>query len=307
MRVTQQMRAFESLRSIELRGEAFARAQRQLSTGLRVERAGDDPAASARILRLRSELARNLQFQRNLDTAQMRLGHAELSLQRVDDLIVEARAFAVQAASGTWEDLDRELLAQDIDQLLESLVGEGNRKFVGQSLFAGSHSDQAAFAVIRDGAGRIASVLPGEHGTLGAVHSQLTENETIQVNFGGVQVFMGGEAGSEADLFATLIDLRDGLLAGDPEAPESAIGRLDLGMGSVNSARAALGSRMQRVLEVEQRLFSRDETLTTNLSADEDVDLARASMQFALEQVGYEAALQAVARVFSRSLMDFIR
>jgi len=306
MRVTNQMRAVDSLRTIELRGEAYARAQRQVSTGVRVERASDDPAASARILKLRPPLARNLQFQRNLDTAQVRLGHADISLQRVDDLVSEARAFAVQAATGTWDELDRELLAQDVDQLLESLVGEANRKFVGQSLFAGSRVDQPAFAVSRDADGRVVSVLPADHGTAGAVNVQLTENESLQVSFSGVEVFQAGEPGSDADLFAALVDLRDGLRDGDQQAPETAIERLDLAAGSVNGARAAVGSRMQRVLEVEQRLFSREETLTGNISDEEDADLAQATMQLALEQVGYEAALQAVARVFLSSLLDFL-
>lgn len=306
MRVTNRMRTIESLRTIERRGEAYASAQRRVSTGLRVERASDDPAGSARILRLRSELARTLQYQRNLDTAQIRLGHSEASLERVDELIVDARAFAVQAASGTWEDVDRDLLAQDVDQLLESLVGEGNRKFIGHSLYAGSRVDQPAFVATRDADGRIVSVLPADHGTTGTVNVQLTENESIQVNFGGRDVFMGGEPGGESDLFAALIDFRDGLQAGDPEAAGAAIERLDRAQASVNGARAALGSRMQRVLEVEDRLFSREETLTTNISGDEDADLAEATMQFAMEQLGYEAALQSVTKLFSTSLLNFL-
>ncbi len=306
MRVTDQSRINMSLLNIERRSRSFADAQRQVSTGYRVQKASDDPAASARIVKLRGAMARNVQFQRNMDTARIRLGHAELSLSRVSDQLDEVRAFAVQAATDTYTPEDRMLLADEIDQLLESLVSEGNRRFLGNSLYAGSRVDGDAFAVTRDDAGQIVSVMPTVSGAPGSINIQLDENESVEVSFAGRDVFQGGEPGGDEDLFRVLIDLRDGLAAGSSEAPEVALEYIDAAISNVNSARAALGTRMNRVEQVEIQLFAREETLTENLSVEEDADLAEAVMKLNLEQVGYQAALQSVTQLMSTNLLQFL-
>jgi flagellar hook-associated protein 3 FlgL len=306
MRVTNQMQAQANLLTVERRGERFERAQRHNTSGKRVERASDDPAGSARILKLRGALERNLQFQRNLDTARMRLGNAELSLQRVADQLDEARGAAVQAASDTLAPADRALLAGQLDQLLESLAGEGNRRFLGHSLYAGSRVDQAVFTTVRDAQGRIGAVLPTQAGQEGRVMVQLSENEDLQVNFRGLDVFMGGEPGGRADIFNTLIELRDGLGAGDGDAAGAALERIDAAIATVNGARAALGTRVQRVEASENQLFSRKQSLTEDLATQEDADMAEAMMRYTLEQTGYQAALQSISRSLSASLLNFL-
>ncbi|MDP2360911.1 MAG: flagellar hook-associated protein FlgL [bacterium] len=306
MRITNQMKGQNSLLTIERRGQAFEAAQRRITTGKRVEKPSDDAAGSSRILKLRSSLARNLQYQRNLDTARMRLGHAELSLQRVTDQLDEVRAFAVQAATDTLTPEDRVLLAQEVDQLLESLSGEANRRFLGHSLYAGSRVDKTPFAVVRDEAGRISQVTAVLESQEGRILVPLSENEDVQVNFRGTEVFMGGVQGSPADIFHTLVALRDGLLAGEGAAPGASLERIDATIGAVNGARAALGTRMQRVEATEIQLFSREEMLSSNLGEVEDADLAEAMMRATLEQTGYQAALKSISLAMSVSLLNFI-
>jgi flagellar hook-associated protein 3 FlgL len=307
MRITNRMTLNQSLLTIERRSERFERVSREATTGKRVERASDDPSASARILKLRTGLARTLQFQRNVDTARMRLGHAELSLQRATDQLDEIRAFAVQASTGTWSDEDRVLLAQEIDQQLESLLSEGNRRFLGHSLYAGSQVDQPVFEAVRDASGRITLVTATADAQEGRVMVQLSENESLQVNFRGVDVFMGGEPGSAGDVFDALIELRDGLLAGDEDASGVVLERIDAAIETINGARSALGTRVQRVQDVETQLFSREEVLTENLSDQEDADLADTMMRYTLEQTGYQAALSSISRRLGTSLLDFLR
>ncbi len=306
MRVTNRMRVQDSLLTIEQRGARFEAVQREATSGKRVDRAGDDPAASARILKLRSGLARNLQFQRNLDTARMRLGHAELSLQRATDQLDEVRSFAVQASTGTWSDENRAVLGQEVDQLLESLLAEGNRRFLGHSLYAGSQVDQPVFEAVRDAAGQIQLVTATPSGQEGRVMVQLSENEQLQVNFRGVDVFMGGTQGGQADIFDTLIELRDGLLAGDEDASGPALERIDAVISTINGTRASLGTRVQRLDATENQLFSRQELLTDNISDDEDADLADTMMRYTLEQTGYQAALKSISQVMSTSLLNFL-
>jgi flagellar hook-associated protein 3 FlgL len=117
---------------------------------------------------------------------------------------------------------------------------------------------------------------------------------------------MGGEQGGTADVFDTLIELRDGLLAGDPDAPGQSLERIDAVISSINGSRAALGTRVQRLDATESQLFSREEFLTSDISNEEDADLAETMMRYTLEQTGYQAALKSISQVMSTSLLNFL-
>ncbi len=306
MRVSNMMNAAVHLRTLENRSEAYARAQRALSTGIRVSRPSDDPSDTARIMRLRSSIERNLQFQRNVNSARIRVAQVDAGLQRVEDIYARGRALAVQGAQDTLAEEERHMLATELDQLLEMTIAEGNRRFLGRSLFSGSNVDQDPFIALRNEEGRITRVLSNPEGTSGEIMARISEEEEVLVSFDGAEVFMGGAPEAEADIFSTLIRLRDGLLDNDSEAAETAIERIDQAQFNLGRGLAAAGSRMRRIMDVEDRLFVRETWETERLSELEDMDMAEAAMDFALQEVGYQAALFSISRVMSRSLMEFL-
>jgi flagellar hook-associated protein 3 FlgL len=305
MRVTNQISVNRNLHGVMQRSESYMRAQEVITTGVRVNRSSDDPTDAARYMRLRTELSRNLQYQRNVDAARIRLGSADSSLQRVDDMLVETRSLSVQAAQVTSIE-DGQALASEVEQMLESLVGEGNRKFIGRSMYSGSQIDQDPFIAVRDDDGKITSVILNVDNTSGEINGHISNNEAIELNLDGKQTFMGDTPGGSGDLFAMLIELRDGLLAEDIEVSEEIIGRVDDSMLRINAVRSEIGSRMQRVNRVEDRMFSREQFLVDHMSDAKDADLAEAAMELALEQSGYQAALASISKVMSTSLLNFM-
>jgi flagellar hook-associated protein 3 FlgL len=307
MRVTAQMNILRNLQLLERRASGYASAQQTVASGRRVSRASDDPFGTSQMLRMRTDLARNLQFQRNVDTARMHLGHVESSLQRVEDEVSETRALVVAASNGTWEDSDRENLAIQIDEVLESLLSEGNRRFLGRSMFSGSATDQPAYEAHRDESGTILQILPRSGGNTGELFVQLNESESVQINVLGDAAFMADGQGADSDLFTSLITLRDDLRAGDPDASEVAIGQLDLIMESLSTQRSAVGMRVNRIADIEDNLFSREEGLVGEISHIEDADLAQATMDLSMAQIGYETALASVSRVMTTSLLNFLK
>jgi flagellar hook-associated protein 3 FlgL len=68
-----------------------------------------------------------------------------------------------------------------------------------------------------------------------------------------------------------------------------------------------VGARYNRVQSAQQSADDRSLTIANSLSTVEDVDLPKTIVQLQLQQVAYQAALGATAKVVTPSLVDFLR
>jgi flagellar hook-associated protein 3 FlgL len=306
MRVTNQLRYQRSLLTLERRNSSMSEAHQELSTGTRVGRVSDDPVAGARILELNSGLARIVQHQRNLDSARSQLTQGELSLSAIGDLLSESRSLALQGGSGTLSQPDREILAGQVNQVLERMIAEGNRHFLGRSLFGGSRTDQDPFIALTDETGEVVSVTVNPEGMQGRVLREVNEGEVLEVGLSGRAVFMAGGERSETDLFNLLIGLRDALRTTEGFDSADLLGRIDGLVDQTAVERSTVGQKLLRLEAIESSLLDREIELGDTLSLSRDVDLAKATARWAMEQTAYEAALRTTASVMSTSLMDFL-
>jgi len=306
MRVTNMLRYQRSLQTLERRNATMSEAHQELSTGRRVGKVSDDPVSGARMLELNSGLSRIVQHQRNLDSARTQLSNGELALSTIGDLLSETRSLALQGSSGTLSDPDRLILSGQVDQVLERMVAEGNRHFLGRSIFGGSRSDQDPFVAMKDENGEIVSVELNPDGMQGRVIREVNEGEVIDVGLSGRAVFMSGGSRSETDMFNLLIGLRNSLRSGDGFDSGSLLDRIDTLVDQTAVERSAVGQKLLRLESIESSLLDREVEMGESLSMTRDVDLAKATARWAMEQTAYEAALRTTASVMSVSLMDFL-
>lgn len=306
MRVTNQLRYQRSLLTLDQRNRTMNQAHEQLSSGRRVEKVSDDPVAGARIIELNSTLSRIVQHQRNLDSARSLLTQGELSLTTIGDLLSETRSLALQGGSGTLSQPDRVILAGQVDQVLERMIAEGNRHFLGRSLFGGSRTDQDPFVPLTNEAGEVVSVSVNPEGMQGRVIREVNEGERIEVGLSGRAVFMSGGERSATDLFNLLIGLRDSLRAGGEFDSADLLDRIDGLVDQTAVERSTVGQKLLRLEQIETGLLDREIEVGDTLSLARDVDLAKATARWAMEQTAYEAALRTTATVMSTSLMDFL-
>ncbi len=110
----------------------------QLSTGRRVLRLSDDPAAAGRALGLQRGVDRSHQLSRNADSTARLYQSTDTALSRVDDALITARGTAVEASQSVISDDERESMAVTIRQTLESVFSAGNTIFRDQQLLGGS-------------------------------------------------------------------------------------------------------------------------------------------------------------------------
>ncbi len=115
----------------------------QLSTGKKVNRAGDDPAASALINSLKSSTSGLAQANRNISQAQGALNIAGGALSSSIEQLQGLRDLAVQSANGTLSSNDRSNLQSQFQQGLENLDDiSANTNFNGSNLLDGTYSSE---------------------------------------------------------------------------------------------------------------------------------------------------------------------
>ena len=94
-RVTQNMLNTQFMRNLNTNLTRVQKLQDQLSSGRKINKPSDDPVGISFALRYRSELERNEQYQRNVDSALSWLSYSDKILGQAGDIIQRARELAV--------------------------------------------------------------------------------------------------------------------------------------------------------------------------------------------------------------------
>lgn len=292
-RVTQGMMMDRSYLSLQTGLSRLARTQEHLSTGRILNRPSDSPTQTTAAMRMRSSLADEAQYARNAEDGLGRLGQTDITLSSMLAQVRKVRDLSVQSVNALNQDpAAREAIAAEIDELRNSLIDAANTSYLGRPVFGGVVNGSAAY----DASGSFI-------GVPGVLERRVGKDVKIPVNIDGPDAF--GPSG--ASLFDTLSSLAASVRAGTTATTATEMGSLDTAMDRMTAALAEVGSRTNRLDRATQ--FAKDAVLelTSSLSEIENVDLARATMDLKLQEVAYQAALAATARLVQPSLADFLR
>jgi flagellar hook-associated protein 3 FlgL len=117
--------------------------------------------------------------------------------------------------------------------------------------------------------------------------------------------FLGN--GADGKLLQVLRDTSAHLKANDGVAIRGDIQRLEDKADEVLGVRALNGAKQNRLEAALGRLQEIEGTTLQQLSDTEDVDIAKAMIEFSSQKAAYDAALKAGANIVQVSLMDFLR
>ncbi|NBS46966.1 MAG: flagellar hook-associated protein 3 [Betaproteobacteria bacterium] len=138
--------------TLHSRQSDLADLQQQVSTGRRVLRASDDPAAISRAERARNALQRMDADQRALASQRATLAQAESTLGQSVDVLQNVRELMLQASNGSLSTSDRQSIAQQVLSLRDHLLALANQRDAnGLALFGGPGCTVAPFAVTSQG------------------------------------------------------------------------------------------------------------------------------------------------------------
>jgi flagellar hook-associated protein 3 FlgL len=107
-------------------------------------------------------------------------------------------------------------------------------------------------------------------------------------------------------VFNTLLRLKTALQNNDTQEIGRSLDRLDTDFSRVSFARSDMGSRLQSLDTIGEKLKDENVQLKQALSDDTDVDLAQAISDMTARQYAFQASLQTAAQTLNMSLLDFI-
>lgn len=290
-RITHRSLTQTSLAGLQGNLDRMQQLQQKLSSGKEISRPSDDPSGAIGVMQIRSEMSRAEQYARNADDGLAWLGTADAALQDVNTNLQRARDLTLTAMNGSIGQEGRNAMAVELDNIREQVLTSSNTTYLGRPVFGGTSAATTAYAA--DGTWT---------GNDTAVSRNLAPGVSVEVSISGQQAF--GPAGD--DVAVVLAEIAD-LMRNNPAGIPAALDRLDTRMAGVREAMSTVGARYNRVETVRAAGEGRAASLDNRLNELEGVDLPATIMELQMQEVAYQSALGATARVLQPSLMDFLR
>lgn len=279
----------------------MAKYQNEVSSGKRLLEPSDDPVGTSMVLDLRSTIQVNEQYARNIDDGTLRLSMSENVLNDIQNLITRARDIALAGANGTTNHQDREIMANEVNQLIEHLYSSANRKAFDNYIFGGTQTAHTPFYAVRDENGEISSIsIQGD--ISGEIKRIVGENSEIKINVDGNGLIFGDD-----NLFQSLVALRDHLRQENIEKVSDEIGRLNSLHDKTVGLISEVGAKIRFLADRKDELSLESTTLLERKSQYEDTDFATSLIHLQEEQVAYQAALAVGGEILKSTLMNFLK
>lgn len=299
----------------------------QGASGLRLNRPSDDPGAIRPVLNTRSQLQQNARYLETMGQAGDRMAATDGYLAQVENLLVQAKELAINAANGSLNDADLGILADQINQIRQELLNTANASVGGKYLFAGYQQATQPFTVnpsydpaLYDPANP-ATWWAGYSGDDNPFQLEITPGEVISTTLTGSELFFGIANGSGAtspdgvnsiDLFSVLTRLEEAVRAGNIDDPLQAGGsvqaqleNLEIAANQNRRLRSGLGARAARVDQAMAHQENARVDLEQILSRYQDADIIKVFNDIVQKETAFQAALNVTGRVSKISILDY--
>lgn len=305
MRIANSMLYRQVLDALQQQTRGQFEAQQAISSGLRFERAGEDPVAMAGVLRQQDANARLAAYASNAVVVEARLRQSELGLDALNDTLQAARETLLRGQSDALNSADRATLAAELRSAAAEVAAIANRQSEdGRPLYGGS-TPQALFT----GAAGAWVLNPP------SAPARVAVAEGRQLDLGldarGLFTTPGG-----GDLPTALEAMADQVALAPADAPgraaraaalDAAIGELDGGLERVSAGRNRVGLDLATLDGLADSREAQRIAGEQELSRLRDADLAAEISRLAQHSASLEAARAVFQRLESQSLFNYLR
>ncbi len=276
--------------------------QRQISTGQRLTRSSDDPAAAAQLRSLARQDGVATVTAAAAKQASADLGLTDNALSSIADAIDQAKQLTTQAASETLNPQQRADIGTALLGLHDRLVALANaRDSGGNALFGGKG---AGDAYVLNAAGDAVYAGTANTGSL-----DLGDGQTVMRGLTGPQVFGTQAGGSPGDLLAQVKTLGDAFRSGASNGAALASGALttlDAALATVATQQTIVGMRLAFLDDVGARAATLTDVRTTAETDLGGVDLPRTIADLQHAMLVLDASQASFAKLSSLSLFDHL-
>ena len=287
-----------TLANVQKSTSNMSRLQERISTGKKVNRASDDPAAARKILSLRSEDLRLDQYASNIQTATQSLDFNAAALSNTSDIVQRITELTMQGVSGATDQSGRTIIANEINQLLETIMQSANSKRLGRYTFAGTETTTEPFVAARNSSGNISSV--AYKGNRETIQYNVGPNTNTTVNLTGDEVFM------QTRLFDTIVKIRENLLDGAITFATNELTNLDNASQNILNSIAKAGGISSTLELTGNRIDDTKLSLQEVLASAESADIAELVLKLTEQQSIFEASLSSGSYIFKTSILNYI-
>ena len=278
MVINHNMSAMFSNRSLGVTQGSLTKDMEKLSSGQRINRAGDDASGLAVSEKMRSQIRGLNQASRNAANGISFIQTTDGYLQETTDIIQRIRALAVQASNGIYSDEDRMQIQVEVSQL----VAEVDR-IASQAQFNGMNMLTGRFAQAT-----------GENTPTASMWLHIGANMDQRMS-----VFIGTM--TAAALGMREIGTEEVMTIAAPSDANRAIGTLDEALKIINKQRADLGAYQNRLDYAVKGLDIAAENTQASESRIRDTDMASAMVEFTKNQVLSQSGIAMLAQANSQS------
>jgi flagellin len=248
----------------------------RLSSGQRINKAGDDASGLAVSEKFRSQIRGLNQAERNIQNGVSFIQTAEGYLQETQDILHRIRELSVQSANGIYTEEDRVQIQVEVSQL----VDEVNR--------VASH---AQFNTLNILTGRFGREAEGNQALVFQVGANIDQNEQVYI-----EAMTAGALGIE------------GIDISDAEKANAGIGTLDEALKQLSKQRADLGAYQNRFEEAAKGVAIAAENFQASESRIRDADMASEMVGYTKNQILSQAgnAMLAQANARTQSVLQLL-
>lgn len=305
------------LNSLKEVNQRLSDAQRQLSSGRRIDRASDQPDQIGAVLAARAELAQTTQINDNLGRAKSEVDTAEQAIESSVTLLNRLTTIGVQGATETISPSGRQAIAVEVDVILSQLVQTSAAMVNGRYVFGGD-SDQAVPYTIIPATDTTPATVSSFNGTPSTRQIMHPNGTTFPVSHSAQDIFDS----TGASVFQAVTALRDALNNVPTSAPGTAAYQTEYHQqtAAINDALTAISASRDHVSQqlafygvVQNRIAEATDfgaklklNQSEQLSSVLDADIPSAAIALSQADLQRQTSLQARAKITQRSLFDYL-
>ena len=286
MVINHNMSALFASRQLGVTGVSLAKDMEKLSSGERINRAGDDASGLAVSEKMRSQIRGLNQASTNAQNGISFIQTTEGYLQETTDIIQRIRELAVQSSNGIYSDEDRMQIQVEVSSLVEEIDRvASSAQFNGMNMLTGRFARPT-----------------GENSVTGSMWFHIGANMDQRM-----QVYIGTMSATALGL--RVLGTEEKVSIATPEEANRVIGTLDEAIKRINKQRADLGAYQNRMEYAIRGLDIAAENTQASESRIRDTNMAKQMVEFTKNTVLQQAgtAMLAQANAQTQNVLSLLR
>jgi flagellar hook-associated protein 3 FlgL len=286
--------------------------QQQLSSGKSFSKPSDDPVKYSLAISYHTDADVNSQYASNVTSAISWMSTSTSATTTLVNSMNSIKSLVTQAASSqstsTYQDI-----ATQVKQIVSGMVDTANTQIGGRYIFAGQNDQKQPFSQdSTTGVVTYSGTYDGQSGnaTAGTISMQVSPGNPNQVrdkvNVDGVGVFGSLNVAGQPQTFTDLNQIVTDIQNGDSTAITNDLTTLATDTDQITNAQTQLGAKQSAYQSLQSTLTTDSTNIQTNLSNNENVNVAQADVDFQSATNTFQDALAVGAKILPMSLVNYL-